>query len=58
MNQRATKTAWHLLLAGLAVYELAQSSTPFRKMLCGGCAGWHFAAAYVDFTDHDYSEST
>jgi hypothetical protein len=58
MKQRATKTAWHLLLAALAVYEMAQASTPFRKMLCGGCAGWHAAAAYVDWTDSEYSEAT
>lgn len=50
MNDRYVKTLWHLLLAGAALVEYRQASSPFRKMVLGACVGWHAAAAHVDWT--------
>lgn len=50
---KVTKTGWHLLLVSAATAEFAMSRTILRKLLCGACAGWHVAAAIVDWNDEE-----
>lgn len=52
-EERLLKTAWHLLLVGVAIAEMNTAKTPLRKMLLGACAGWHAAAVWIDWTDLD-----
>lgn len=48
---RYVKTGWHVLAAVAALVEYRMSTTLQRKLLCGGAAGYHIAAAHQDWRD-------
>lgn len=47
------KCAFHLTMAGVAMWEYAQADGVFRKQLCGAFAGFHLASALIDITYPD-----
>jgi hypothetical protein len=57
-QEQIVKTGFHLAMAALAVVEFKISNTNMRRMLCGGCAGWHIAAAIIDALDMEDGSAT
>lgn len=53
MKHRYVKTGWHLLLVVAAMSEYMMAETNFRRLLAGGCVGYHLAAAHIDWMDKE-----
>ena len=51
MSKRAIKSGWHLLMAAAAFYEYTTTRSNLRRLMCGATAGWHLAAARLDWVD-------
>ena len=49
--ERAYKSAWHLLIAAVGVYELRNHKTKLSKMLACGLIAFHADAAICDALD-------
>jgi hypothetical protein len=52
-KERYLKTAWHLLLVGVAIVEYRTATTQLRKHVLGACAGWHASCAALDWFSRD-----
>jgi hypothetical protein len=48
IEERAYKSAWHLLIAGVGVYELRNHKTKLSKVLALGLIAFHTDAALCD----------
>lgn len=51
MEERTLKSAWHLLIAAVGVYELRNHRTKFSKLLACGLIAFHADAAVFDWLD-------
>ena len=49
--ERAYKSAWHLLIAAVGVYELRNHKTKLSKVLACGLIAFHADAAVCDLLD-------
>jgi hypothetical protein len=47
-KRKRLEVSSHVLLAGLALYEMSESEHWLRRCLLGACFGWHVGAAYND----------
>ena len=48
MEERVYKSLWHLLIAGVGVYELRNHKTKLSKVLACGLIAFHADAAVCD----------
>ena len=51
IHERAYKSLWHLLIAGVGVYELRNHKTKLSKVLAIGLIAFHIDGAIADLTD-------
>jgi hypothetical protein len=50
-EERVYKSLWHLLIAGMGVYELRNHKTKLSKVLAVGLIAFHVDAALCDAMD-------
>ncbi len=50
-EERVYKSLWHLLIAGVGVYELRSHKTKLSKVLAVGLIAFHVDAALCDALD-------
>ena len=51
LEERVYKSLWHVLIAGVGVYELRNHKTKFSKFLACGLIAFHADAAIADALD-------
>lgn len=49
--ERVYKSMWHVLIAGVGVYELRNHKTKLSKVLAVGLIAFHVDGAIADITD-------
>jgi len=51
LDERTLKSAWHLLIAAVGLYELRNHKTRLSKVLACGLIAFHADAALFDWLD-------
>jgi len=51
MEERVYMSLWHILIAGVGVYELRNHKTKFSKILACGLIAFHTDGAIADMLD-------
>lgn len=51
IEERVYKSLWHVLIAGIGVYELRNHKTKLSKVLAVGLIAFHVDGALADITD-------
>jgi hypothetical protein len=51
MEERVYQSLWHLLIAGVGVYEIRNHKTRFSKVLACGLIAFHADGAVADMLD-------
>ncbi len=51
IEERIYKSLWHVLIAGVGVYELRNHKTKLSKVLACGLIAFHVDGAIADITD-------
>jgi len=51
VEERVYKSLWHILIAGVGVYELRNHKTKFSKVLATGLIAFHVDGAISDIMD-------
>jgi len=51
IEERIYKSLWHVLIAGVGVYELRNHKTKLSKVLAVGLIAFHVDGAIADITD-------
>ena len=59
MSKRVVKTCWHGLVGLIWLWEFnyigpaTSERKTLHKLMCGAAAGWHLAAAVMDWKEDD-----
>lgn len=53
VEERVYKSLWHILIAGVGLYELRNHKTKFSKILACGLIAFHLDGAIADITDSE-----
>ena len=51
VEERVYKSLWHVLIAGVGIYEVRNHKTKFSKILACGLIAFHVDAAIADALD-------